>query len=110
MHTIEQMQQAFCSLLPKLTKRIREYAKRFADGEDAHTELLSSAWINFRQRAISTGEFLPAHKLAFVAYLRLASGRTLIGYSVADAMAPAAFKLGRCRRIYLSELAHRHLS
>ena len=103
MNTIEEIQVAFETLVPVLRKRLRRYAKRFSDADDSLTEMMSSAWINFRQKALK-GVVLPSHQLAFVAFRRLASGRTLTGYSVADALAPAAYKAGRCRRIFLSEL------
>ena len=101
--TIDTIQAQFISMLPALQKRIRKYAKRFAECEEAFTEMIASAWINYRQRALR-GTMLPAHQLAFVSYIRLASGRTLSGHSVKDVCSPACYKLGRARRIFLSEL------
>jgi len=101
--SIEQIQSAFDSLVPALSKRLHSYARKFSDAEESFAEMFSNCWVNFRQKSMR-GVLLPANQLAYMAYIRLASGRTLTGYSTVDVHAPQAFKLGRCRRIFLSEV------
>jgi len=94
----------FEKIFPELRSRLKNLSRKFSDPEESFCEMAGSAWKNACSKFKRTGELLPASMLGHVAFKRHKSGRVFSGYSTKDAMGEQAFKIGRCRRIFLSEL------
>jgi hypothetical protein len=104
MTTLE-IQTAFQVVLPELESRLNYHSRRFPEPAEAFSEMLASSWINFRSKALRTEVFLGASALAWMARVRLQSGRVTCGYSVCDVLAEQTFKSGRVRVLLLSQLS-----
>lgn len=103
--TIPEIQTSFQALLPELDSRLNCQASRFPEPDEAYSEMLASCWINFRSKALRTGQFLGPAALMWAALIRLRSGRTNCGYSKADVLAEQTFKSGRVRVLLLSQVS-----
>lgn len=106
MFDINEVRSRFESVLPEIVGRIRTYRRRFtSDADEAAAEMMALAWTGFVSKVRRTGVYLTPGQITFMAYRRVCDGRVAAsGYSNTDALAPRAFKTGRVRRIFLSEL------
>jgi hypothetical protein len=83
--SVARMRAAFHRIYAELESRLNRCARHFHDPQDALVEMLAFSWINFRSKALRTGQFLSAKALAWVAWRRQLSGRRIAGFSVRDA-------------------------
>lgn len=104
---INEIRTRFEAILPDIIGRIRSYQRRFlSDPEEAAAEMMALSWTGFRSKALRTGVFLTPGQIVFMSYRRVADCRVAAtGFSSTDPLAPYAFKRGRVRRIFLSEMS-----
>jgi len=105
--SMKEIREHFEAILPGIAGRVRSYGRRFtkAEREEATAEMMALAWSGYVSKARRTGIFLSPGPATFMAYLRVRTGRVLAtGGGVTDVHAPLAFRLGRVRVVYLSQL------
>lgn len=95
----------FESIFPELESRLTALSKRFAEPDEARSEMLAASWLNHQSKARRTGELLPASLLAHFAWRRHLSGRVQCGYSTRDVLAPQTFRANRARVVSFAQLS-----
>lgn len=90
---------------PELLSRLSRIAHRFRDEEEVLAELQGFAYLNSRSVVLRRGEFLNPSQMAFMAWKRALSGRTIARNTSGDVHGPIARRLHHIHIISLSQLS-----
>lgn len=90
---------------PELLSRLSRIARGFQDQDEVLAEMAAFSYVNFRSVFLRRGEFLTPGAMAYVAWRRGLSGRTIVGSSIRDVHSALAQRRNRVRIVHLSQLS-----
>ena len=103
--TAKRINLEFVRRYQELHSRLSRIARGFRDRDEILAELAGFAYLNFRSVFLRRGACLTPGAMAYVAWKRALSGRTVTRNSVRDVHSALAQRRKRVRVVYLSQLS-----